>query len=575
VRLDVTLSAAPVRSRRVHVSRLIRVPTNRPWLQYAIGVRESAASQGAVEFRLDVCRAGECECLHQETLDPADPAQLGWRDRMLPLDDWAGDPIRLRFETRALAAPEGGYLIAHWEQPRMLHEATERGPGRHDLLLISIDTLRADHLSAYGYGRETSPYMAGVLSPRSTIFEHAVAPATATAASHMSLFTSLLPSVHGVTSNVARRALPAAVATMAEVLRDRGYVTSSVNENGALTSELGFGRGFDYHRQYRGTNILRPDGFVSDVFDSGRRFVEAHRSQRWFLFLHTYQVHAPYRPPRETLSLFQDGDDPKHPDNQRVGVDALASYPVRYDREIRHVDTQLGQFMSELEAAGHLENALVVITSDHGEAFGEHGTVGHGKDVFQEVTHIPLILMGPDIPEGMRVAQPVGLIDVLPTMLELLDITAPKELTGRSFAPLLSPSDDQDRWDDVAIVSESWQRSARPAAGGMLVELPVLAVRRGHLKLIRTKVDDGFRYELYDLNADPHEQQDLWAAGRGRSDELAIMASELKAIADDHQAKSATQAKQLGLPWHKASEVDPSQLSPDRAEALRALGYIE
>jgi arylsulfatase A-like enzyme len=575
VALSAKLYSAPSRPSRSMRSQAVDIPASGSWLSYSIGVLEPGWKGGPTRFRLEACKDGDCECLHEETLDVADAQQRSWQDRLMPLDGVSGEGIRFRFETETLSAGGESISFAVWERPRLLAEAGDRVPGRHNLLLVSLDTLRADHLGAYGYSRETSPYMTGELSQRSVLFEQAIAPATATAPSHMTLFTSLPPSVHGVTSNLAPRALPEQVATLASVLQERGYVTGSVNENGALSRRMGFARGFDYFRQFFGANVLEPMGYVGAVFDEGHRFVDRHPNQRWFLFLHTYEVHLPYSPPRELASLFAEGDDPEHPDNLRLGPGRARFHPVLYDREIRHVDTALSKLMKSLQQDGRLEDTLVVITSDHGEAFNEHGTLGHGNDVYQESVHVPLFIMGPGLRGGLRIKEPVGLIDLMPTLLELLDVPAPAGMIGRSLAPLLDGSPAASERGDPLITSESWAHRASADGGGIDAVIPALAFRQGRYKLIRVRDDDGFLYELYDLERDPGEKTNLLDAGDPLPPALQALSEKLRRVAQEYERHEARIAKELELPPLETDAFEPDAISPERLEALRMLGYIE
>lgn len=582
--LVATLYAAPVGEHatlRVE-SDSFRLADGPAWLEFAIGLLEPRFDPEPVTFRVEACRGSSCRCLHQETLDAAHP---GWQERALRIDprDGPGDAgtqeTRLRFVTRPAAHGDAGesLVLGAWTRPRLLVPSGDATPGRHDLILVSLDTLRADHLGAYGYARETSPFMSGELAARSTSFAQATSPATATGPSHMTLFTGLPPAVHGVTSNLATRSLPDHVATLAAVLRDRGYVTGAVDENGALSRRLGFGRGFDEHRQFFAGNIMKPTGFVAEVFDEGLAFLERHPGQRFFLFLHTYEVHSPYAPPARYRGLFREGDLPRHPDNQRVGPGLRHLYPVNYDREIRHVDTELERLVRALEAGGWLEDAILVVTSDHGEAFGEHGTTGHGSDVYQESVHVPLYFMGPGIAAGRRVEAPVGLIDWMPTALDLLGVPAPPGIVGRSFASLVRGETTAGDVLERVVVVESWSHRKSESGDGVASMRSHVAYRLGPHKLIRRVDAEGAVHEeLYDLEADPGEERDLLADGAAPREPVAGVLRTLRTIADAHAAREAGLVDRLGEGAGGPGEaLDPEKISPERLEALRILGYVE
>ncbi len=590
--VEIELEAEPLRGLRgegrleaeLHpVSSAARVETwsepvgaepGRAWLSYAIGVLAPGVASGPVRFRVEACASERCTCLHEEVLDPDDEPGRRWQERMLPLGSLADTPMRFRFTSELVEPGPDRAMLGVWQQPRVLAPAAS--PARHNVILISLDTLRADHLGAYGYGRETSPYMSGPLVAQATTFDHALAPATATAPSHMTLFTSLAPSVHGVTSNLSRAGLPEKVSTLAEVLRAHGFVTGSVNENAALTARLGFGRGFDYERQFRGEMMESPLGYVRAVLRAGQAFVDRHPDQRFFLFLHTYQVHDPYIPPRPYTKLFADGDDPAHPDNVRLGRWRYGGRPVLYDREIRYLDDELAAAMDGLRASGALDDTIVVITSDHGEAFAEHGFVGHGHDVFEESVRVPLFVMGPGIEAGRRIGEPVGLIDLMPTILDLVGVPVPSGVQGRSLAALLLGAEDVSALDGRVLVSESWRHRAVEDGEGVVRDIPALALRKGRYKLVRTTTTDGtFAFALFDVVADPSETEDLLGEGAPASAEAAAVAAELIPIARRHERAGQQLAEQLQLPPPDLEMIDFESESPERLEALRVLGYIE
>jgi arylsulfatase A-like enzyme len=244
-------------------------------------------------------------------------------------------------------------------------------------------------------------------------------------------------------------------------------------------------------------------------------------------------------------------------------------YPVLYDREIRHTDAQLERLFDRLSEAGQLENTIVVVTADHGEAFLEHDYIGHGSDVHEETTHVPLYFVGPGIEAGRRIDVPVGLIDLMPTLLDLVGVALPDAtLMGRSLAPLLRGADDGAALARRPIVSEAWHPTASGRRGAEAIVPPTLAVRRGPHKLIRYKGPEGARYAFYDLSSDPREQRDRFAEGGAEVDAL-------RAIADAYEAQSAALAARLGLPPLVTEAPDVEDMDPQRLEALRALGYVE
>lgn len=347
-------------------------------------------------------------------------------------------------------------------------------PGAH-LLLISVDTLRADRLGCYGYGRGTSPQL-DKLAQESVLFETAYSHSPKTASSHMSLFTSLLPSVHKVRNwsarlGLERTSLPGNRLTLPQVLAQSGYATAAVTSAGNIQPEMGFSRGFGR------------DGFVGRMADVSWHIKQA--LQRWqdirmgtapgFVFLHTYQVHGPYLPPPEFMERF--APNPQGVVAERVA--ALAPLPFAqqwaamnkgmgeippfwegmesfgpaeaaylsdlYDGEVAYTDERLGELLDSLRQMGLLDRMILVLLSDHGEEFFEHGSFEHDQ-LFREHLHVPLLVRLPGGRlGGTRVSGQAGLIDVMPTLLELLDLQGPPTMAGESLVPAMRSGRTSDR----------------------------------------------------------------------------------------------------------------------------------
>lgn len=346
-----------------------------------------------------------------------------WYDQEVDLARWTGQKVRLRFTIRAAARAAAPTVL--WSDPTIV--AQPRGDAsRVNLVLISLDTLRADHLGSYGYARPTSPTIDAWLAARGTLFERASTSFPHTTGSHMTLPTALDPCVHGLdrTAWSDVHCVRDQVATL-EVLRTAGYETAAFTENAWVTAGIGYDRGFGTSVEDSGTGLNL--GNVEATFRRGLEWLERHRAEPFFLFLHTYQVHEPYEPPPGYVEQVASGH----------GADRVATENALYDGEIRYTDDVLATFLAALETHGLDENTLVVLTADHGQHFGEHGTFGHGLTLWEPVLHVPLLLRGPDVPAGARVGDPVGLIDVLPTVLELLGVSSPRDIQGRSLVPKL------------------------------------------------------------------------------------------------------------------------------------------
>lgn len=314
------------------------------------------------------------------------------------------------------------------------------------VILISLDTLRADRLGAYGYEGATSPFLDRLAAERGLVFERVVAQYPGTLISHMSMLTGLYPQEHGVLPPASVLALE--VPLLAEMLSARGALTAGHTEGGFVDGDFGFSRGFEVWTDTAYSDDRDIERTLGRGVEFLRRVPKPHAlaivenvDQPFFLFLHTYSIHDPYTPPPdygfdsgdaleppptgETLKLANDGfiDVPQ-------GI--VEEYSARYDASIRYVDEVLRGFFDDLRKVGLLGQTAVIITSDHGEAFGEHGRLGH-EQTYPEELHVPLILIHPDLDRGYRVPTPVELIDVAPTVLDLLGVDSETAMSGRSL----------------------------------------------------------------------------------------------------------------------------------------------
>jgi arylsulfatase A-like enzyme len=419
---------------------------------------------------------------------------------------------------------------------------------RH-LVLISLDTLRADHLGLHGYRRDTSAAL-DRWSRGALVFEHAIAPSNATVASHHALLQS----------RAAGRALRGrdTAPTLAEWLREQGFRTAAFTGGGTLSRAAGFARGFDVWDE---DNPALAQGLPKAL-----RFLDevAQGDARSFLFLHCFDVHLPYDPPAPFDRRFASADYrgkvsgpatlPLLRGVRRIFEQAHRASPPEldaadraavvdlYDGEIANMDSLLAQLLHRLDAPDLRERALVVILSDHGEEFWEHGSVLHAHTLYQELLHVPLVIRAPaEAGAPQRIAQRVSLLDVVPTALELLGVPAPPGLEGRSLRPLLASA-----------------AAPRPVfAEGFAFDARLQAVLAGDWKAIRD-LGSG-KLALYDLRADPGETRDVAAE---HAEEVARMRSLLNA------ALGAAPAPQSPMPL-------PERVEPATEERLRALGYID
>lgn len=443
------------------------------------------------------------------------------------------------------------------------------------LLLISIDTLRADALGSYGSSRDTSPeldrFAAGALR-----FSAALAPSPWTIPSHASLFTGLDPSVVGadVEHPMSDRAL-----TLAEHLKSQGFATGAVVNTSYLDHKFGFRQGFDEF-----SHQLEFKDAPKNV-DTALAFLTQHRSQRSFFFLHLFDVHGPYLQPAPYDSLFHSSAeaDPVIPWLRRIRLHdyLLAKPPVsnldglraNYQAGVRRVDAELGRLFRELEQRGLLADVLVVVTSDHGEAFFEQGIwVGHGLFLYEGEVRVPLLVRFPPnagIAPGID-DTPVSLTDVAPTLLDALGVAPFPQQQGRSLMPLArrEASDAEAAVYGVSsnLLSTRYVRTAR------WKYIEPMRISHDQLFEWHMKPDEDMKGplraripagpQLYDLAADPGEQRNLVA----ERPEIAERMQRL--VAERSQRSDALRAQLFG-----DATLAPPDLSPEEKQQLREMGY--
>jgi len=455
----------------------------------------------------------------------------------------------------ALAASCGG-------ESRAVHARQ----GRYNVVIVSIDTLRADHLPLYGYARDTSPNLRQLVAREGIVFESAFSHSPKTGPSHMSLLTGLLPDAHGV-ENVAggeeNRALSPGIETLASILQKNGYRTAAFTEKGHVVAELGFDRGFD---------VFVSGGGAKGIFENGIQAVEEFAGDPFFLFVHTYEVHDPYTPPKGFREIWADPDYSGNVISDSAELTAAAGgewvrrhevFWGRVDREspadvqhlrdlydgsIRFVDKLIGSLIEQLQEQGELERTLLIVLSDHGEEFLEHGGFLHDTS-YQELLHVPLVMRLPaDLAEGRRgrrVESVVRLVDVVPTVLDALEIEVEREpaRVGSSMLELLGSG------TRSAPVVSAWPRQGQ------------FAYRKDDWKIIWTEPGPGRAesLELYDLAADPNERHDLAPLEGERAAEL---------LAGLKGALAACRAYLHSVQAGQAFEPDPEMVAD-----LGALGY--
>lgn len=461
-------------------------------LEFGYAVESPAWEPGfpPVRFRVvGVPEEGAEVEVFDRRIDPsADVRDRKWMDASVGLGALVGKNVRFRFESESLADADGVTVprsLPVYANPRVRAGASAAGK-KPNIILISLDTLRASSTSAYGYRHPTTPNLESRVAKAGALVKEAVVPVAFTPPSHMTMLTGLEPCAHGVTDRDG--ILAPEDLLLAEVLRANGYDTAAFTENAYVVAGAGFARGFDTYVEMREDASAAP-GFGVETFRAAQDWIARSAHVPFFLFVHTYQVHKPYTPPRGYRHLF--GDYPKSDTReQRWKREQQA-----YDQEIRYTDDLLGGFLDALEAYGLVDDTILVVTSDHGEEFGRHTWGGHGFGVWDGAVLVPLLVRAPGrVPPGTTVATPVGIGDLVPTLLDLAEIPLPRPIQGQSFAPLLRDDEDAD-FQPRPLVS-------RTIGGDMA------SIRFPEFKyVLRTKPSKAER--IYVPTRDPHEQHPL------------------------------------------------------------------
>ena len=412
--------------------------------------------------------------------------------------------------------------------------ATEAKPAP-SVILISVDTLRADHLSCYGSQGVSTPHI-DALAKGGTLFAQASAQVPLTLPSHVSLLTSTYPFSNGIEDN-GQQLKPGAI-TLARVLKSRGYRTAGFAGGFVLDRRFGLDQGFDVYSSpfdlHKGVSTDPGDvkRLGEEVAQDAQAWLDQNAARPFFLFLHLYDLHTPYSLPQRLQARYG-----------RPG----------YDSELRYVEGVLGEFIGFLQRRGLLETSLLVFTSDHGESLGEHGERTHGYFIYQSTLRVPLIFHWPATARAAvsRVLEPVSLLDVAPTILQALGLPSPPEFQGRALlslagntSPAGSPRAVPSRRDEE-IYSESLYAHNHFGTSALR------SLRRGSFKYIEAP-----RAELYDLVHDPGESHNLF--------------QEKKSVASSFHERLLS----LLSRYSSSQEAEMAQaLSPDVVERLNSLGY--
>jgi arylsulfatase A-like enzyme/Flp pilus assembly protein TadD len=397
--------------------------------------------------------------------------------------------------------------------------------GAPNVVVITIDTLRADHLGCYGYSKIRTPNI-DALAADSARFERAYTPVPVTLPAHTVIFTGTYPMLSGM-HDFSGNKLSATQPTLASILKQQGYVTGAVIGSAVLDSRFGLNHGFDFYYDHFDFNRLqesnldemeRPGNVVADeTLD----WLGNNYQNRFFLWMHLYDPHYPYRPPAPYSEEYKDRP---------------------YDGEIAFADAQVGRLIAFLKAKGLYRNTVIVLAGDHGESLGEHGEKTHGFFIYNATLHVPLIIHLPVDAPAKILPDLVSLADITPTVLQALRVDTPSQIQGHNLLPLISAKNPDESRN---LYAETF--------------LPRLHFNWSELRSIETEryqFIEGPKPELYDLAKDPAETQNLYA--------------EKKAVAEELRARLNKLISQLSAGQELAEKTG---LDPALMERLKSLGY--
>lgn len=382
------------------------------------------------------------------------------------------------------------------------------------VLFIAIDTLRADHLSSYGYRFKTSPNI-DKLAQEGVIFYNAIANGIPTTPAFTTIFTGLHSITHRIVSHGGNETISNSIPLLPQILRDNGFRTCAVDN--LFNIKPYFARGYEYYINPRSknTHLIRAEEINSEA----TKWLRTHYKEDFFLFLHYWDCHTPYLPPEEYRFIFYEGNNPFDPENHSMDLakeqipypffkkwhyDLLgnptdANYIIaQYDGGINYVDSAIGEILQVFKELDIYDDTIVIITSDHGENMTEHNFFFDHQGLYEPTIHVPLIIKIPDRFSSSKISALVQHIDIMPTILDLLNIKVNLNLDGKSLIPLIA-GEVQDLYSEVISTECTWR------AG--------ISIRTKEWKLTKT-IDQGLYStpykELFNLERDPEEKENLY-----------------------------------------------------------------
>jgi len=434
---------------------------------------------------------------------------------------------------------------------------------RHNVLLVTIDTLRADHLGIYGYERPTSPRI-DALGRAGTVFESAYTAWPKTRGSMVIMLTGRAPSRNGYSKT--HPVLLDFNPTLASVLREAGYATAAIVDNPNVAAQNGYGKGFDTYREtWEEKSLATEADRMRAITDGGIAFLRGAPADRpFFLWLHYVNPHAPYTPPPPFDKAFLDAAASAGPRLRTVpdfhggipkrwavrGQDRLGYYVAQYDGEIAAVDQEVGRLVDALLGSAAGKKTVMVLTSDHGESLGEHDYYfDHGEDLFEPSLAVPLVAVVPGGKTGVRSRVFASTVDVVPTILDAVKVSYPPDLGG------------------ISLLGEALGKTA-PGRERLFAQNDrnLVATWDHRFKIVGIPEENGMRFALYDRASDPAEMRDV---SKGRADELQTQRRVLQLFLQQDQKEWEQTRRLIG------NAPGGDRLSPEACANLTALGYVE
>ncbi len=539
----------------------VAVPANGPRLQLGIGTLYEGRALRFEAYLRDA-EGGETALLDAT----ADGSR--WQDQRIDLAPWAGRPVTL-----GLRVSGGADNVGMWSSPRIVSAPARR----FNVVVMLEDAQRADYLSVYGHPHPTTPFKERLMAERGVVFEQALSQATQTRPSVSSFMTSLYPTASGVWS--FSDVLSDRHLTLAEIMRHQGYATAAFVQNGNAGPFAGMHQGFD--------QFLDPFAVGSEtatVFGGPpvEAWLRGHADENFFLYLHVIDPHGPYEAPEPVRARYLPRiapDSPRVPrasemDPEWITDPSVDSRRRLYEAEIEANDREVGRFFALLDQLGLAENTLVIMISDHGEFMGERGLYGqrlwlHRPPGLMATTHVPFMVVYPErFRDSKRIAAPVQLLDLMPTILELAEVdTEPLLLQGDSLVDLIEGRD-LERWRDRVVVSEepTAMRKGDPCACGSLY------FRNWHVISSRQFLPPTLPQHLQTFAAT--FAYAVHPGGRGEAMDVTFLPDLLLRVRQQRTLSALRRANEETFAKITAGHAGGRTIDPDTLEKLKGLGYV-